>query len=164
MRMGRSGKRRIVTIGPFSATGARTTLTRSPFASLASTMGEDSLTTLLQDETICCTTPSSFSFETNVRSVRSTLPSRSINMSSGPLIMISVTVGSSSSSWRISRRLMELNSSCLIRFISTRVRVPALFPSVISRSISSSTSASSTLREKSMLLMTASWMFSLICA
>ena len=44
---------RIVTIGPFSATGGSTTFTRDPSASLASTIGDASFTSLLDPATIC---------------------------------------------------------------------------------------------------------------
>lgn len=51
--MGLSGNRRIVTIGPFNATGGNTTFTLAPFSNLESTIGVDSLTTRLVRATIC---------------------------------------------------------------------------------------------------------------
>ena len=64
--IGCSGNLRIVRIGPFSAVGASTTFTRSPFGSLASAIGEDSLTTRLQEETIRVTTSKSLSSDPNL--------------------------------------------------------------------------------------------------
>ena len=53
MVIGVSGKRRIVSIGPFNATGRTTAFTLAPFSRRASTIGIDSLTTLLHLPTIC---------------------------------------------------------------------------------------------------------------
>ena len=66
---------RIVTMGPLTATGASTTLTRDPSGSLASTIGDASLTNRLAPDTICWITSSSFSFDTNLRSDWYSLPS-----------------------------------------------------------------------------------------
>ena len=161
IRIGFSGKRRMVTIGPFRATGGRTTLTRSPFPRRASTIGDDSFTTLLQADTICWTTSSSFSLETNVLSVRTIFPLRSIKIWSGPLIMISVTEESSISSCSTSSLRIELNSSRRICFISSSERFPSRFAWMISSSMSASTSLSSTLLEKSIPRIMAPWIPSL---
>ena len=63
--IGLSGKRRMVKAGPFSATGLSTTLTRAPFSSRASTIGEASFTVRLQPAAIFCITSSSFSLDSN---------------------------------------------------------------------------------------------------
>lgn len=97
------GKRRIVSIGPFRATGFNTTLTLDPSGSLASTMGLDSLTTLLQKPTICWMTLSSLSGAVNERFHFIIRPAFSIKMLSGPFTIISVTSGFSTSSCRMSK-------------------------------------------------------------
>ncbi|KHF33513.1 hypothetical protein CM49_04313 [Paenibacillus sp. P1XP2] len=50
--IGFSGNFRIVMVGPLSAIGGRTILTREPSFSLASTIGDDSLTTRFTPDTI----------------------------------------------------------------------------------------------------------------
>jgi len=97
-----SGNLRIVRIGPFSATGGNTTFTRDPFSNLASTIGVDSFTTLLQEATICWITSSSFSLDSKVFSHFVNFPSFSTKTLSVPLIIISVTVGSSTNSCNMS--------------------------------------------------------------
>lgn len=105
--MGCSGKRRIVRIGPFSATGAKTTLTLAPFASLVSTIGLLSFTTRFAFATICWMMSSSFSLLSNRCSNRVILPFFSIKIESGPLTIISVTSSSSNSSCKISSLRIE---------------------------------------------------------
>ena len=63
MVIGCSGNLRIVMTGPFKATGYSTILTRDPFSSLASTIGDASLTTRLHPATICWMTSSNFSLD-----------------------------------------------------------------------------------------------------
>ena len=53
MVMGSFGKRLMVRMGPFKATGDITAFTRLPSGSLASAMGILSFTTRLQRPTIC---------------------------------------------------------------------------------------------------------------
>ena len=129
------GNLRIVRMGPFKATGFNTTLTRAPL-SLASTMGEASLTVRLQEATIFCITSPSRSAEEKHLSYSMSLPARSIKICSGPFTMISVTSGSSSSacstsSSRISAKI-SLRSCLRLPIVSRRIRSP----DAISRSIS----------------------------
>ena len=119
MVIGLSGKRLIVMIGPVREIGSNTIFTRLPFESLASTMGCDWLTTLLQEATICCTTSSSFSSDSNRPSKREIAPSFSIKILSVPFIMISVIPGSSMSSCRMSSFLMEWKICSLSFFLSS---------------------------------------------
>ena len=85
----------IVTIGPFSAIGASTTLTREPSGSLASTIGFASFTIRLDPATICCTTSSNFCLDANRFSSLVTTPAFSIKICCAPLIIISVISSSS---------------------------------------------------------------------
>ena len=71
---GSSGNVRIVRIGPFTATGFMTTLTRDPSFSLASTIGEASLTYRFASPTICWITSTSLSSDMNFRSYRNNRP------------------------------------------------------------------------------------------
>ena len=106
-----SGNFRIVRIGPFSATGSSTTWTLEPSSSLASTMGDAVLTVRLTRLTICRISSRSCSRDSKDFSHLRILPSVSTNTSSGPLTMISVIPGSSTSSCRISSLRKESNSS-----------------------------------------------------
>ena len=105
--MGLSGKRRMVTMGPFKAMGFITIFTLAPPDSRASTMGDASLTILLQPATICWITSWSFSSDSKRMSSSCKCPARSTNILLGPLIMISVTSGSSIRLCNISSRLRE---------------------------------------------------------
>jgi len=87
---GFSGNFRIVIVGPFNAIGGSTILTRDPSFNLASTIGEDSLTTLLTFETIFCIISSNFSWFSNIIGALSISPSFSTKISLYELIMISV--------------------------------------------------------------------------
>ena len=111
MVKGLSGKRRIVTMGPFMAIGGSTTFTLEPLSSLASTMGLVSFTMRLHLDTICCITSPNFSSEENVLFKRLILPSFSTNIFIGPLTMISETVGSSTSSCSASNPLILSNTA-----------------------------------------------------
>ena len=89
------GKRRIVMVGPPSASGRITTLTRSPPGRRASTIGEDSSTRRLTRLTIRSTTFSNCCSVLNDASTSSSRPARSTQTLSSPLIMISLMVASS---------------------------------------------------------------------
>ena len=117
------GKRRIVSVGPRSASGGMITFTRSPVGSRASTIGLDSSTRRLTWDTMRSIVWYSCASSVNVRSALCRRPSRSTQTSSVPLTMISVTVGSASSgsstprpiassiTWRISRVRSEVEST-----------------------------------------------------
>lgn len=140
--IGSFGKRRIVMIGPLTATGGSTIFTRSPFSSLASVIGIASLTMRLHFPAICCTTSSSFVFETKRCSQQRILPSLSTKMPSVPFTMISVTLSSSRSSCKISSRRIPLNSCCLsVIFSDSGIYCP-FASSQISLSISTRISSS----------------------
>ncbi|MNM83227.1 hypothetical protein D3C81_952810 [compost metagenome] len=94
---GRSGNLRIVIVGPFKATGGRTILTRDPSRSRASTIGDDSFTIRLTPDTIVWMMSSKRSRDSKRTGIRLTCPSRSTNISSWLLIIISVTQRSSTS-------------------------------------------------------------------
>ena len=111
MVMASLGNFRMVTMGPFRATGARTTLTREPSGSLASTMGLASLTSRLDPATICWITSSSFSLDRNLLSDWKSRPFFSRKMLWVPLIMISVISSSSRNSSRRSSLRKALKSS-----------------------------------------------------
>ena len=68
------GNFRIVRIGPLTATGFRTTLTREPSGSLASAIGEASLTYRLASPAICWITSFNRSSEINRLSDRYSRP------------------------------------------------------------------------------------------
>lgn len=120
MVRGQSGNLRIVTMGPFSAMGESTTLTRLPFCSLASTMGDTSFTVRLQSPTIRWIICSNFSSEENCIGTSSIRPLFSTKMWSGPFIIISVMLLSSIRVCKISSLRREQNISRLsFRRIST---------------------------------------------
>ena len=99
-----SGNLRMVTTGPSSATGGSTMWTLDPSSSLASAMGEDTLTIRFTFPTICWIMSSNCSVFSNRRFHKTMFPFFSIKIFPAPLIMISVTSLSSKSSWRISSR------------------------------------------------------------
>ena len=140
--MGLSGNLRIVTIGPFSAIGLMTILTREPLLSLASTIGDASFTTLLHPATICWITSCNFSMESNPRSSSCNCPSLSTKMCSIPLIMISVTELSSTKICRISSLRKESNNSLRRRLRSSTEHSSRLSCSISTSSMVSSTSSS----------------------
>ena len=113
MVIGSFGKRRIVNTGPSRATGAMTALTRSPFFSLASTMGCMVFITLLHRAAICWITSSSFSGEEKLLFQGKIRPPRSIKTRFQPFTIISVILSSSRSSSKISIFLTDWNSSFL---------------------------------------------------
>ena len=123
--IGCSGKRLMVTTGQLRAMGPSTTLTREPFSSLASTIGEVSFTTLLQPATICCMTSCSFSPDSKPQGQAKSLPALSTKIPSIPLIIISVTCSSSISSCSTSNPRMVKNSSFPILARSYTLSLPA---------------------------------------
>ena len=126
------GNSRIVTVGPLSASGGRTTLTRAPRGSResggrrASTMGLDSSTRRLTVDTMRSMVCSSCSSLVKPLVSRSSRPKRSTKISSWPLIMISLTAGSASSGSRTPR---PIDSSTTRRTSRLRSRVVRMIPS-----------------------------------
>ena len=139
--MGFSGNLLMVMTGPDKLAGGKTTFTLLPL-SLASTMGEPSLTTLLQEDTICCITSSSFSTLSNLSADSVMLPFFSMKILSVPLTMISVTEGSSNSCCSTSSFLMESKTSVRSAFFCSMEKTLYLKSLVISLSMSSSISPS----------------------
>ena len=81
----------MVMVGPSSAKGGMMTLTRSPPGKRASTIGLDSSTLRLTEETMRSMSWYSSASEVKRVGTRSIRPDRSMKTSSGPLTMISVT-------------------------------------------------------------------------
>ena len=107
MVIGLGGKRLIVRIGPLMATGSNTTFTLAPSESLASTIGDASLTTRLHFAVICQITCFNFSGESKHISSFLIFPFCSMKIPCVPLTMISVICGFSINSCRIPSCLIE---------------------------------------------------------
>ncbi len=88
---------RIVTVGPSTASGGMIAFTREPSGRRASTIGDDSSMRRLIGTTIFSMIRMMWSSSRNTRPLSCSTPDCSKNTLRGPLIMISVTFGSSSS-------------------------------------------------------------------
>ena len=118
-------------------------MTREPSSSLASTMGFASLTVRFTLDTIFRITFSSFSLVPKLTSFLKRRPDCSMNTWWGPLIMISVTVGSSTRGWSTSSPRMELKTPSITSRFSVKVIYCFLDSSATSSAIVSRISSSS---------------------
>ncbi|MNC25351.1 hypothetical protein D3C75_734380 [compost metagenome] len=121
--------------GPFSATGGSTTLTREPSRSRASTIGEESFTTLFTPDTTDWMISSSLLRDSKTSGRRRICPSSSTKISSWLLIIISVIAGLSTSGCSTSSPRKESNSFFTSSCFSWAVKYRRLCISRMVRSI-----------------------------
>ena len=134
-------KRRMVSVGPLSETGGMTTWIRDPSSSRASTIGELSSMRRPTRLTMRSMTCISWSAVSNRYGVSERRPARSIQISSGPLTMISVIVGSAMSRSRGPKPSSSLWIRVTVAIPSSRSRG---CPSAQAVSLTSSASRSRT--------------------